>query len=99
MNRVLVWKIYEFFLVNILPQAFSMLKGPLKNIFYLSSFLEPDNTEDNKTCVFFSETAPVAPRKMVPCDHRACYYCSIDNSVETCPKCSASVEKWISLGK
>lgn len=43
MNRILVWRIYEFFLKNILPHAFALFNGPLKNLFYLSSFLQPDS--------------------------------------------------------
>ena len=45
MNRVLVWKVYEFFLKNLLPQAFGLFKGPLKSIFYLSSYLQPDESQ------------------------------------------------------
>jgi hypothetical protein len=44
MNRMLVWQVYEFFLKNFLPHAFGLFLGPLKNIFYLSSYLEPDDT-------------------------------------------------------
>ena len=99
MNRMLVWKVYEFFLKNILPSAFSLFKGPLKNLFYLSSYLQPDTSQDGKGCVFCSSGAPIAPVMMVPCQHRACYYCQMENQVEKCPICSAAVEKWEKLGK
>jgi hypothetical protein len=44
MNRMLVWRVYEFFLRSILPHAFAFFNGPLKNLFYLSSFLQPDSS-------------------------------------------------------
>ena len=43
MNRVLVWKVYEFFLKTVLPHAFAFALGPMKNLFYLSSFLGADS--------------------------------------------------------
>ncbi len=39
MNRMLVWQVYEFFLKSFLPNAFALFLGPLKNIFYLTSYL------------------------------------------------------------
>lgn len=42
MNRMLVWQVYELFLKTFLPSFFSFCAGPLKNLFYLSSFLQPD---------------------------------------------------------
>lgn len=77
MNRILIWKIYEFFLKNILPHAFAFFNGPLKNLFYLSSFLQPDSQQEVKGCIFCSDNSPTMPYEALPCLHRACYYCSL----------------------
>jgi hypothetical protein len=46
MNRMLVWQVYELFLKTVLPDLFSFAAGPLKNLFYLSSYLRPDANQD-----------------------------------------------------
>ena len=61
MNRLLVWRVYEFFLKNLLPHAFGFFNGPLKNLFYLSSYLQPDSSLDAKGCIFCSSPTPVTP--------------------------------------
>ena len=50
MNRMLVWRVYELFLKTVLPHVFSFCAGPLKNLFYLSSFLQPEGEKNG--CVF-----------------------------------------------
>lgn len=51
MNRMLVWQVYELFLKTVLPHLFAFAAGPLKNLFYLSSFLQPEGAEQ-AGCVF-----------------------------------------------
>jgi hypothetical protein len=75
MNRVLVWKVYEFFLKNLLPQVFGFFQGPLKSVFYLSSYMQPEPSSSGSSCIFCSTATMVAPMAAVPCGHRACYYC------------------------
>lgn len=91
MNRMLVWRVYQFFLKNMLPHAFSLFQGPLKNVFYLSSYLQPESSQDGKDCVFCSSPSPVSPRQILPCKHRACYYCHIEKQVQKCPTCSEMI--------
>jgi len=45
MNRMLVWQVYELFLKTVLPELFAFASGPLKNLFYLSSYLQPDTNQ------------------------------------------------------
>jgi hypothetical protein len=45
MNRMLVWQVYELFLKTVLPHLFAFAAGPLKNLFYLSSFLQPEGQQ------------------------------------------------------
>ena len=54
MNRTLIWQVYELFLRTVLPQLFSLLGAPLKSLFYMSSYLEPDSAADKNSCVFCS---------------------------------------------
>ena len=94
MNRTLVWQVYELFLRTVLPQLFSLLGGPLKNLFYMSSYLEPDSSSDKKSCVFCASERPVMPQRAKKCGHIGCYYCSRTSSSDKCPRCGELFEGW-----
>lgn len=96
MNRMLVWQIYELFLKTVLPGLFSFASGPLKDLFYLSSYLQPDRKSPT-ACVFCQSEEPVMPHRAAPCDHRACYYCWQKAQVSKCPACSKELQGWLSL--
>lgn len=89
MNRTMVWRVYELFLKTVLPYVFSFCAGPLKNLFYMSSYLQPDTSSD-RSCVFCAAANPVMPR-VAACGHIACYYCSQSNATQQCPLCSSSI--------
>lgn len=67
MNRMLVWQVYELFLKTALPHLFSFCSGPLRNLFYLSSFMQPNRAEEKTTCIYCTSDQPVMPQKAVPC--------------------------------
>lgn len=60
MNRMLVWQVYELFLRTVLPHLFSFCAGPLKSLFYLSSFMQPE--AEQRGCVFCASQLPIMPR-------------------------------------
>jgi peroxin-2 len=95
MNRMLVWQVYELFLKTVLPHFFAFCAGPLKNLFYLSSFLQPEG--EQKGCVFCTAQQPVMPRQALPCRHTACYYCASTSNAQKCPLCSQPVDRWAPL--
>jgi hypothetical protein len=95
MNRMLVWQVYELFLKTFLPHFFSFCAGPLKSLFYLSSFLQPE--AEQRGCVFCANQLPVMPRSAVPCRHTACYYCATTSNTNKCPLCSQSIDRWAPL--
>lgn len=90
MNRMLVWQVYELFLKTFLPSFFSFCAGPLKNLFYLSSFLQPEAGQEKKGCVFCT-SEPIMPQQAMPCQHKACYYCSKTHKSEKCPLCAQPI--------
>lgn len=95
MNRMLVWQVYELFLRTVLPHLFAFAAGPLKNLFYLSSFLQPEAHQGG--CGFCGTEQPVMPRQAIPCRHPACYYCATNSRTSKCPLCSQTVDRWASL--
>lgn len=71
----------------------------LKNVFYLTSYLEVDESEPN--CVYCGElTSMTLVAK--PCKHLGCYYCVMNQfefegegeEEKKCRKCGEQVEKW-----
>ena len=50
-TRQTMFKCYEFFLKNVAPPVYSFVNGPLKNLFYLVSYLD---MEEEQGCLFCS---------------------------------------------
>ena len=46
MNRTLLWQVYELFLRTVLPHAFELVGGPLKDLFYMSSYMSSDSSSN-----------------------------------------------------
>jgi hypothetical protein len=93
MNRTLVWQVYELFLKTALPHVFAFAGGPLKSLFYMSSFLQPEKN-DASGCIHCAADPPVMARQAAPCRHLACYYCAQTATTTKCPCCGQNIEDW-----
>jgi hypothetical protein len=66
-----------------------MIGPALKNIFYLSSYLDIDEKDDLNKCVFCGSLNIVMPMQIKSCSHKGCYYCvkSMEQADIKCKLC------------